>query len=117
MNVRQSKWALLACCVGLLCAAGQITAFGDDPETQEQADALSAPLAIMDTPLDGSSVEAFEAGMERVREQASGADYKRLESAIKYLLFYDLSVRKDPAKLYRKLDGKTPDQIVAMTPH
>ena len=33
---------------------------------------------------------------------------------MKYVMYYDLSLRNDKEKLYKKLDGKTPEQIIAM---
>lgn len=73
-----------------------------------------AASAVMDQALDGSSQEAFEQGMAEVKADGSEAEYSQLKSAIAHLLYYDLSVRKDKARLYRKLDGKTPAEIIAM---
>lgn len=67
---------------------------------------------VMDQPLDGSSVEAFTAGLSLVDEQATEKQYRNLMSALDYLLFYDLGAKRDKAKLYDRLDGKSPNQIL-----
>jgi hypothetical protein len=71
-------------------------------------------LSIMDTPLDGTSVKAFETGMEAVRSNASVGDYNRLEGALEYLLVFDLSANRSREKLYANLNGKTPAEIIDM---
>lgn len=74
--------------------------------------AAEEPLSIMDTPLDGSSTEAFKAGLATLDEQATEEEYRSVMSALDYLLFYDLSVRRNRKNLYAKLDGYTPNQII-----
>ena len=66
----------------------------------------------MDIPLDGSSLEAFDHSMARVKAYASEPDYTTLVSAIDYLLAYDLSARRDRARLAANLNGLTGHQIV-----
>jgi hypothetical protein len=68
----------------------------------------------MEIPLDGSSLEAFETSMARVQAHTSPENYTTLENAIEYLLLYDLSARKDKARLAQHLDGKTPYQVIDM---
>lgn len=72
-------------------------------------------LAIMDQAMDGSSIAAFEADMDAVREQAGQRAYDQLNGAIGYMLTYDLALNRDKAKLYRRLDGKTPNQVIAQS--
>jgi hypothetical protein len=67
---------------------------------------------VMNAPLDGSSVEAFEKGLAVVNEQATAFEAQQLNSALKYLQMYDLSLRGDKAKLYAKVSGKTPNQVI-----
>ena len=69
---------------------------------------------VMGQPLDGSSVEMFEQGLLNVKDEGTEQEYRKVTNALKYLMYYDLSVNKDKAKLYSKLDGKTPDEIIAM---
>ncbi len=66
----------------------------------------------LDIAMDGSSLEAFEKSMEKVRETGSEADYKSLKSALDYLLFYDLGAQNNREKLAARLDGKTGHEIV-----
>ncbi len=66
----------------------------------------------LDIVMDGSSLEAFEKSMERVKETGSEADYKSLEGAFDYLLFYDLGAQNNRGKLAARLDGKTGYEII-----
>lgn len=88
----------------LLCAC-EPQAAQEEPATEQAADA-------MDQPLDGSSVEAFEAGLDRIRESNGDGDYKQVKSAVDYLLVYDLAARRDRATLYSRLDGMTAREVV-----
>lgn len=69
---------------------------------------------VMSQALDGSSQETFEQGMAQVKADATEDEYAQLKSAVAHLLYYDLSVKQDKARLYQKLDGKTPAEIIAM---
>lgn len=66
----------------------------------------------MDIPLDGSSLEAFETSLARVKAHTSAENYKTLVNAIEYHLFYDLSAERDRAKLAANLDGMTPKEVI-----
>ncbi len=66
----------------------------------------------MQIPVDGSSLEAFNESLAKIKEQAQEPNYISLEEAIKYLLVYDLSAGRDRAKLAKNLDGLTGDQII-----
>ena len=92
-----------------LFSMAPLVACGSGDAGPEQASAES----IMDQPLDGSSAEAFEAGMEKVKAEATPSEYSSLENSIGYLLYYDLSARGDKSRLYNKLDGKSPNEIIA----
>jgi len=85
---------------------------GDESAAGAAEDAQEEVKTIMDLPLDGSSKQAFEAGLTAVDEQATETQYRSLMSSLDYLLFYDLAVRRDRAKLYEKLSGQTPNQII-----
>lgn len=84
-----------------------------DPHTQSNA---SADLAqtIMDQPVDFSNPEAFQESMQKIGEQGGDESRKAVENALKYVMYYDLSLGGDEMKMYEKLDGKTPNQIIAM---
>ncbi|KAA9131915.1 hypothetical protein F3N42_06995 [Marinihelvus fidelis] len=100
-----------------LAACGKTT--DPDPTASETtassaADAPPPNPAIMDEPMDGSSVEAFEENLQAVREQAGQAAYDQLKRVIQYSMTYDLSIRGNKAKLYKRYDGKTPNEILQM---
>lgn len=66
----------------------------------------------LDIVLDGSSLESFEKGLEEVKETCTANEYLTLEKSIQFLLFYDLSAKRDKAKLAERLDGMTGRQIM-----
>ena len=73
-----------------------------------------APPSIMDVPLDGSSVEAFQAGLARVDEEATEKQYRIVMSSLDYLLLYDIGAQRNKSRLYANLDGKSPNQIIQL---
>ena len=79
----------------------------DAIDTAEVAEATG-----LDIVMDGSSLEAFEKSMERVKETGSEAEYKSLEGAFDYLLLYDLGAQNNREKLAARLDGKTGYEII-----
>ena len=66
----------------------------------------------MEIPLDGSSMEAWDRSMARVKAHTSAENYQSLESAIDYLLTYDLSVGYDKKRLIKNLDGQTGYEVL-----
>ena len=70
--------------------------------------------SVMDQPVDFSSPESVEKTMENIRQQAGEKEASGVSNAIGYMVVYDLSVNRNKEKLYKKLDGKTPNQIIAM---
>lgn len=81
------------------------------PETLRHKD---RPVTIMETPLDGTSEDTFTAGLERISKEGSEEDYRNVMSALDFLLFYDIGARRDKARLYSRLNGKTPEQILEL---
>ena len=69
--------------------------------------------SIMDQPVDFSTPENVEKSLQKIREEEGDGAYKNLENAMKYILFYDLSVSGNKEKLHEKLDDQTPNQIIA----
>ena len=67
----------------------------------------------MDIPLDGSSLEAFDRYMARVKAHTDPAHYRRLVNAIDYLMVYDLGAERDKATLVSRLDGLTGNEVVS----
>jgi len=66
----------------------------------------------MDIPVDGSSLEAFDRYMARVKAHTDPAHYTTLVNAFDYLLVYDLGAKRDKATLVSRLDGLTGHQVV-----
>ncbi len=94
-------------------AAEADTATTQEPTNGEMDKTAEDTVSLMDQPVDFSTPEAAEKTLQDIREQEGEAAYMNLKNAIDYLLFYDLSVRNDKTKLYKKLDGLTPKQISA----
>lgn len=66
----------------------------------------------MDIPLDGSSMEAWNCSLERVKAHTSESSYLTLENSIQYHLLYDLKSYRDMDKLIQRLDGSTGNELV-----
>ncbi len=79
--------------------------------TEEAAVKTEAPGAAtatgLDIVMDGSSLKAFDKSMEEVKATGSEFDYRSLESAIDFLLVYDLGAQRSRDKLAARLDGMT----------
>jgi hypothetical protein len=69
---------------------------------------------IMDQAVNFSTPEAIEETLKSIEDEAGAAMAGQVKNAIDYMLVYDLSVNRNKAKLYKKLDGKTPNEILAM---
>lgn len=128
------KTTLIVAAAALGLAAAQALSASDEAPANGQPQAAEAPavaqpaaaeasipeslrhkdraISVMDTPLDGSSVETFTAGLKRLDKEASEAEYRSVMSSLDFLLFYDIGARRDKAKLYSRLDGKTPNEII-----
>lgn len=88
-----------------------------DPAIEKEAavaETAEPESSIMDQPVNFSTPEDVEKSIQNVREQEGDSAAKTLEGAMKYVLYYDLSLGGDKEKLYSKLDGKTPNQIISM---
>jgi len=79
------------------------------PETLTHKDRASP---VMDTPLDGTSIETFTAGLEHLDEEATEEEYRSVMSALDFLLFYDIGARRSKERLYARLNGKSPNEIL-----
>ncbi len=70
--------------------------------------------SIMDQPVDFSSAEAYAKTLESIRQQDGDKVAGSIENTIGYFMVYDLSVKRDKEKLMKKLNGKTPNEILGM---
>lgn len=66
----------------------------------------------MEIPLDGSSMEAWDRSMARVKAHTDESTFTTLENAIAYLMTYDLSAQNSMDRLIKNLDGLTGYEIV-----
>ncbi|HLF30103.1 MAG TPA: hypothetical protein VI566_03640 [Xanthomonadales bacterium] len=93
---------------GATAAAADSTA--RDSGADATADAAKANGMLM--PIDGSSLEAFDASLAEIKKNSTTTDYTTLENAIEYLLVYDLSAKRSRAKLAERLNGQTGQQVI-----
>lgn len=70
-------------------------------------------MTVMDEPVNFSTPEDAEQTLLRIREEQGDQALKNLNAAMSYMMFYDLSVGRNQDKLYEKLNGKTPNEIIA----
>jgi hypothetical protein len=70
--------------------------------------------SLMNQPVNFSTPENVEKTLQHIREKEGDRAYKTVKIAMQYIMYYDLSLRNDKEKLYKKLDGNTPEQIIAM---
>lgn len=66
----------------------------------------------MNMPLDGTSLAAFDASLEKVERNTSANNYRALTNAIAYLMIYDLSARGNREKLAANLNGLTGYEVM-----
>jgi hypothetical protein len=59
----------------------------------------------MKIPLDGTSLAAFDASMEKIKRNTEPKSYKTLSNAIDYLLVYDIGAKGNKEALAAKLNG------------
>jgi predicted small secreted protein len=114
--MKTSIVALVLALAAVVCAPAVLGAGSDgDPAGSaiENAVTEQAPVSVMDLPMDGTSVEAFDASLERVKSGTSEGEYRQLKMALEWLLLYDIGARGDREALYRRLDGKSPNEIMA----
>jgi hypothetical protein len=119
MNKRFLLCLILLALVIPMLLQGCATAPAEQPGTASEPATSDAMTDVepwdgdgMEIPLDGSSLEAFERSLARVKAHVSEARYTTLNNAIDYLLFYDLSAGGDLEKLAANLDGLTGYQVL-----
>lgn len=69
--------------------------------------------SVMDMPVDFSTPENVEKSIEKVRQEAGDDAALQLTNALGYIQAYDLSLKGDKQKMYKKLNGRTPNAIIA----
>ena len=105
--------AALLSLLGSACAATSNAEVADEEQSVQTVEPVEPWDGDgMDIPLDGSSLEAFDRSMARVKAYSTPANYTTLENAIDYLMVYDLAAKRDKVKLISRLDGLTGHQVV-----
>jgi hypothetical protein len=66
----------------------------------------------LEIPLDGTSLQAFDQSLIRVKAYSEPEQYQSLLKAIDYLMVYDLSAHGDRAKLAANLNGLTGYEVL-----
>lgn len=82
-------------------------------ETKQATDTPASDMSIMDQPVDFSTPEDVEKTIAAVKANAGEAAARNLNNAMKYILMYDLSLSMNKEKMYQKLNGSTPNEIIA----
>ena len=85
--------------------------------SEKVADSNNQNDSLMNQPVNFSTPEDVEKTLQNIREKEGDKAYKQVKNAMQYIMYYDLSLRNDKEKLYMKLDGKTPEQIIAEVKH
>lgn len=102
-------------------ATEAVTGTAQTTETQistaevEATEAVSGDedLSVMDLPVNFSTPEDIEKSIEKVKQEAGDGKARALKNAMAYVLYYDLSLGNDKEKMYKKLNGSTPNEIIA----
>ena len=100
--------------LALLLALGAAGCDRKEGPVEEAAEEVTEASPILDAPLDGSSPEAFEAGMEKVAAEATEAELRRVRNALELIRNYDLAIRSNPSLFYSRMNGKTPNEVVKL---
>jgi len=66
----------------------------------------------LDIPIDGSSMDAFNASCARIKAYSTPEEYRAFQNALDWHLTYDLAARKQMELLVPRLDGKTPRELL-----
>ena len=116
-----SKFALTSATAAMMslflvtaCADENADKEGSSTATSAVEQETAAQDTVMDQPVDFSSPESVEQTLENIRQQAGEPSAKKLKNAMDYMMFYDLEVKRNKEALQKKLDGKTPNEIIGM---
>lgn len=89
------------------------TSSQETPTSDTTGEAVAEADSLMDQPVDFSSPEKVEETLQNIREQEGDKAYSQVETAMNFLLFYDIGLAGKKERLYAKLNGRTPNQIIA----
>jgi hypothetical protein len=71
-------------------------------------------VSVMDLPVNFSTPEDVEKSLQLIKEESGERSSTAVKNAMKHILYYDLGLGHDKEKMYKKLNGKTPNEIIAM---
>lgn len=102
-----------------------LPACSDDTETAAQTTDASGSTtvnqrtpgghsAVMNLPVNFSSQKEVNKSIEKVRQQAGDVEANELEKALEVILPQHMTQRREKDKLLKLLNGKTPNEIIAM---
>lgn len=74
----------------------------------------SGVVDVMDMPMNFSTPATTKKSFLAVKVEAGGMEVSKLLQALKYLQKTDKSVNHNKQKLYKKLNGKTPNEIMRL---
>ena len=119
MSFTRTLLTLISATFLMVGCAGQQTQPVKTSETDPQAE-VSYEIEPwdgdgMEIPLDGSSREAWDRSLARVKAHSKESTFVTLENSIAYLLVYDLESRGNFDTLISRLDGQTGYEIIART--
>jgi hypothetical protein len=116
MQVLAKTTLPLMAAASLLLAACAVT-----PPTEQSATSAEAEKTYefepwdgdgMNIPIDGSSMEAFNASCARIKAYTTPEEYAAFQRALEWHLTYDLAARDKLELLVPRLDGKTPADLL-----
>lgn len=85
------------------------------PQADMVAEADTSEISIMDLPVNFSTPEDIEKTFQLIEKEAGEGRLGVLKSALKYILTYDMGLGHDEEKMYKKMNGRTPNQIISKT--
>jgi hypothetical protein len=91
--------------------SGPLGDSGDQQTDGDGEDSNEAPDGL-DIVMDGTSLDAWNQSMERVKEVGGEKQYAQLQDAFDYLLMFDIGAKNNPEILASRLNGLTGNQIV-----
>ena len=103
---------LVTACAEESDAANSSVATKSELSSENVADSGNQSDSLMNQPVNFSTPEDVEKTLQNIRETEGDKAYTQVKNAMQYIMYYDLSLKNDKEKLYKKLDGKTPEQII-----
>lgn len=104
---------LVTACAEESEVANSTVATKSELSSEKVTDSGNQSDSLMNQPVNFSTPEDVEKTLQNIREKEGDKAYKQIKNAMQYIMYYDLSLKNDKEKLYKKLDGKTPEQIIA----